>query len=448
MTQPRERALETGVETGLGTAPSLPPSPPRILPLAALMTAHAVSLTGNMLMLIALPLYVLNKTGSASATGLAGVFVTLPVVVGGLLGGVLVDRFGYRRSSVVADLTSGLVIAVVPLLGHSVGLPFGVLLALVFVSGLLDAPGQNARSSLLPEAAAAGNVPIERAIGWFEAAERGARLAGAPLAGVLVLAFGALNVLAVDAVTFVVSAGLVLCLVPRRFDPLGEQDVELEAEVAGYWTQLRQGLAFAAREPLLRAVVLVVVVTNLFDSAFSSVLLPVYAQRQLGGAVDFGLLVGVMGGGALAGSLLFGAIGHRLPRRGTFIVAFTLAGGPFYFALAAGLPFHLLLVLKLLAGFCAGAVNPIIGIIELERIPVRMRARVFGLINAGCWAAMPIGSLFAGVAVDRIGLTRTLLIVGTGYLIATLSPLRGGAWRTMDAPAPALPERAGGTSRP
>ena len=180
--------------------------------------------------------------------------------------------------------------------------------------------------------------------------------------------------------------------------------------------------------------VLVVVVTNLFDSAFSSVLLPVYAQRELGGAVDFGLLVGVMGGGALLGSLLFGAIGHRLPRRSTFIVAFTLAGGPFYFALAAGVPFHLLVVLKFLAGFCAGAVNPIIGIVELERIPLGMRARVFGLINAGCWAAMPIGALVSGFAVDRFGLTGTLIAVGTGYLIATLSPLRGGPWGTMDQP--------------
>jgi MFS family permease len=414
---------------------SLPDPGRRTLPLVALIGAHAISLTGNMLMLISLPLYVLKLTGSASATGVAGVFVTVPVVLGGLLGGVLVDRFGYRRSSIVADLTSGVVIAVAPLLAHTVGLSLGGLLALVFLSGLLDSPGQNARTSLLPEVAEAANVPVERAIGWFEAAERGARLAGAPLAGLLVVGFGALNVLILDAATFLISAGLLAGFVARPSQSRREPSDQQKRLVSGYWGELRQGLSFTARQPLLRAVVLLVVVTNLFDTASSAVLLPVYAQRELGGAVAFGLLVGAMGGGALAGSLLYGAIGHRLPRRATFVIAFTLAGGPVFFALAAGLPLSALLVVKALAGFCAGAVNPIIGVVMLERIPVGLRARVFGLVNAGCWAAMPIGSLLAGVAVDHIGLTRTLLVVGSAYLLATLRPALGGPWRAMDRPA-------------
>ena len=52
-----------------------------------------------MLTLIALPLYVLAETGSAAMTGVTGFFATLPVIIGGPFGGVLVDRFGYRRSA-------------------------------------------------------------------------------------------------------------------------------------------------------------------------------------------------------------------------------------------------------------------------------------------------------------------------------------------------------------
>jgi MFS family permease len=166
------------------------------------------------------------------------------------------------------------------------------------------------------------------------------------------------------------------------------------------------------------------------------VLLPVYAQRELGGAVAFGLLVGAMGGGALVGSLVFGVIGHRLPRRLTFVVAFTLAGGPIFFALAAGLPLQVLVVLKLLAGFCAGAINPLLAVVMLERIPSGLRARVFGLINAGCWAGMPVGALLGGLAIDHLGMTTTLLIVGVSYLFATLTPVRGGPWRLMEPGQP------------
>lgn len=82
--------------------------------LYALYLAHTVSLTGNMITIIALPLYVLGRTGSASATGFAGVVATLPIVLGDLFGGTIVDRFGYRRASVLTDLAGGSLIVLVP----------------------------------------------------------------------------------------------------------------------------------------------------------------------------------------------------------------------------------------------------------------------------------------------------------------------------------------------
>ncbi|MEH0844232.1 MFS transporter [Micromonospora sp. CPCC 205711] len=423
------------------------PGPRRRGPLTGLLVGHAVSLTGNMLTLIALPLYVLAETGSPAATGLTGAFATAPVVLGGALGGVLVDRIGYRRSSVLADLVSCGTVAAVPLLDATVGLPFWALLGLVFVSGLLDTPGQTARTALLPEAASAAGIPIERAIGWFEATERGARLLGAPVAGLLVAAIGALPVLAVDAATFAVSALAVALLVPRSLRPA---DTAVE-ESAGYWRDLAAGLRFLTREPLLRAMVLLILVTNCFDAAKSSVLLPVVADRELGGPTAFGLLVGAMGGGALVGSLLFSAVGHRLPRRATLVTAFAVAGGPPFWALAAAPPLPVVVAIFAVAGFAAGAINPLIGAIELERVPAHMRARVYGVIGAGCWAAMPLGALGAGLAADRYGTTATLVTVGACYLLVVLTPLLGGPWRTMRRPAaapPRQPEPAPATTGP
>ncbi|MFG1673443.1 MFS transporter [Micromonospora sp. NPDC049282] len=410
-------------------------------PLAGLLIGHAVSLTGNVLTLIALPLYVLAETGSPAATGLAGAFATAPVVLGGAFGGVLVDRIGYRRSSVLADVVSGVTVAAVPLLHATVGLPFPALLALVFVSGLLDTPGQTARTALLPEAAAAAGVPIERAIGWAEATSRGARMIGAPVAGLLVGVLGALPVLAVDAATFAVSALAVTLLVPRGLRPSTEDGEEGEAEAGGYWRQFAAGLRFLVREPLLRAMVLLVLVTNLFDAAKSNVLLPVVADRELGGPAAFGLLVGVMGGGALIGSLVFSAIGHRLPRRATFVTAYAICGAPPLWALAAAPPLPVVVAVVAVAGLAAGALNPLMGAVELERVPASMRARVYGVIGAGAWAAMPVGALGAGLAADRFGTTSTLVTMGACYLLVVLTPLLGGPWRTMRRPAPVARQR-------
>jgi MFS family permease len=412
--------------------------------LYALYLAHTVSLTGNMITIIALPLYVLGRTGSASATGFAGVVATLPIVLGDLFGGTVVDRFGYRRASVLTDLAGGSLIVLAPTLHVTVGIPLGAIFAIIFTATLLDAPGQTARRAMLPEVAGQAGVPLERAVGWMEACERGARLVGAPVAGVLVVTVGGLQAMFVDSASFLVSA----LLVARLVRVAGQVVVDDVPEPEGYWKGLRAGFAFVLRDRLMRAIVAIVVITNLFDAANSTVLQPVYAERELGGAVALGLMVGVTGGGAFVGSLLFGVIGHRLPRRLTLIVAFTLAGAPAYLALAAGLPFGALLVVKVLAGFCAGAVNPILGAVQLERIPPNMRARAFGLINAGCWAGMPLGSLIAGFAVEHWGLRPTLITVGIGYLVMTLQPARGGIWRELDRPVPLVEDQSSAELEP
>jgi hypothetical protein len=62
-------------------------------------------------------------------------------------------------------------------------------------------------------------------------------------------------------------------------------------------------------------------------------------------------------------------------------------------------------------------------------------------MGAGAWAAMPIGALVAGVTVEHLGLTPTLLVLGSAYLLVVLSPLLGGPWRHMERP-----ERSAGSA--
>jgi MFS family permease len=403
----------------------------RRVPLTGLLAAHAVSLTGNMITFIALPLYVLDTTGSPSLTGVAAFFAVLPVVVGGALGGVLVDRAGYRRTSIVTDLIGGATILAVPVLAATVGLPFWALMLLIFATGLFDTPGRSARSSLLPEIAESARVPLERAVGTFEALERGARLVGGPVAGLLVAALGPVNTLVVNAATFAVSALLVAWLVPKSADA---RDGSPHTESTSYWNEFSEGLAFLWRQPLLRAITVLLVVTNFFDAAWTTVILPVFADRHLGGSVALGLLVAAMGGGALVGSLMFGVVGHRMPRRALFVVSFLLCGGPRMLVFAAEPPLWLCLLTVAVAGLAAGSINPIIGTVQLERTPPGMRARVFGCMGAGAWAAMPIGALVAGVVVEYLGLTPTLLVLGSAYVLVVLSPLLGGPWRHMERP--------------
>ncbi len=401
------------------------PTAHRHVPIYALFAANAISMTGNVLTLIAIPWFVLQTTGSAFQTGITGFFSILPVVAAAFLGGGLVDRLGYKRASIIADITSGIAIAMIPLLSLTVGLAFWQLLVLVFIGNLLDAPGTTAREALIPELAELAGMRLERASAWIQAIERGARLLGAPLAGLLIAAFNPSNVLWIDAATFFVSAALIAAAVPRA--AVKEQI----AKSSKYLGELLDGLKFIRRDRLILALVLTVMVTNFLDAPGGSVVLPVFVTQQAGTALDLGLMFAALGGGSLVGAIVFGAIGHRLPRRATFIVMFVIVGLRF-FVLAAFPSFQVILITMVIAGIAAGPLNPIMGTIQYERIPADMRGRVFGTITAGSFLAMPFGILIAGFTLEQIGIQWVLIALGACYLVTTLSLLVNPAIHEMD----------------
>ncbi len=408
--------------------------------LRALLAVQVVSRTGNVVTTVAVPFAVLARGGSATDVGIAAFAATVPIVLGGPFGGALVERVGFVRSSVASDLVSGATLLAMPILAWTVGLPFWALLALVFVSGLFDLPGESARRVLLPGLARSAGVPLERAVGHFEASQRLSVLIGAPLGGVLVAAAGPMAALVCTAVAFSTAALLAAVLVrPAGDDAAGDDAAGASADAAptsGYWRDIAEGFRFCVRDPFFRLVIALVLITNLLDAARSTTLLPLYAADTLGGAQALGFVTGTFGGAAFLGSVAFGYVAHRVPRRITFVVCFVLAGGPSLLVPALGLGLPWMLAASALSGLAAGALNPILGAVELERIPVHMRARVFGLLGAGSWAGIPLGGLLAGFAAEGVGVQATFGAVVVLYTVVTLAPLTGGAWRLMERPAP------------
>lgn len=395
------------------------------VPLLALFTANAISLVGNMFAALAIPWFVLQTTGSATQMGITGFFNVLPIVLAGLLGGALIDRLGYKRTSILADLASGVTVLLIPALYLTVGLPFWALMILVFLGALLDAPGSTARSALVPELAELAGMPIERATSVNQVIERSSRLVGAPLAGFLIAVMGTANVLWLDAASFFISALLVgvLIVVPRLQLP--------ETASGKYFDELLDGLKFLVRDRLILAIVVTVMLTNFLDSAYGNVVRPIYVNQVFGSAFALGLIIAANGGGAVLGALIFGWIGPRLPRYAIFVSMFILTGFRF-FVMAVYPPLWVILLTTFIFSIGAGPLNPIIDAVEYERIPPNMRGRVFGTITAGAWAAMPLSVLAAGVLTEKFGVQLMLIGIGLIYLATTLSMAFIPAMREMD----------------
>ncbi|MGH2818371.1 MAG: MFS transporter [Actinomycetota bacterium] len=388
----------------------------RKTPLRMLLSANAISNSGNKMALVAIPWFVLQTTGSATRTAIAGSFLFLPVVISGFFGGPIIDRLGFKRMSVLADIASGASVALIPLLHSTVGLAFWQLVPLVFLGALLDAPGGTARSSLIADTAELAGTRLERAVSAEDAIERGSGLIGAPVAGVLIGVVGASNVLWVDAATFLVSAVLVGLFVHAR----SHRDVS--RDVPSYFSDLKEGLSYIHESRALLLVILTITVTNFVDGAIGSVVLPVYVNDRFGDAFSLGAILGVFGAGAFAGAIAYGAFGGRYSRRLIFVVGFVIVGlHPWMLAVFP--PLVVVLIFMAIAGFAVGPINSIVGAVELERVPGRLRGRVLGASVATAWMALPLGVLAGGYLIDGIGLRSALIVLGGLYVGATGSLL-------------------------
>jgi len=406
----------------------------RRAPLYALFLADAISVSGNIVALVAIPWFVLQETGSPAFTGLAGFFTFLPVVFAAFLGGVVVDRLGFRTTSVVADLASAAAVAAIPALHFTVGLELWQLFALVFLGALLDAPGATARRALLPDLVELARMPMERATSISQAIRQGSFLVGGPVGGVLVASIGAPHTLWVDAASFLASAALIGMLAPVAVSAARE-------EKTGYFADLAEGLRFVWRDRLIRAVVLTVLVTNFLDAPLSPVILPVLVDEEFGNAEYLGLLLGVFGGAVVLGAAAFAVIGHRLPRRQTFVIAFFLTGLP-YLALAATPALAPTILLVTAFGLTAAPLNPILATVAYERIPVALRGRVLGTATAAAFSAIPLGILAGGLIIEAIGVGPTLLAIGLGYLAVTGYGFFNPAFHEMDKHVGGMPDWA------
>jgi MFS family permease len=399
--------------------------------LLALWSSNGISALGSAMTSVAIPWFILQTTGSPALTGLVATAMTLGGVLSGVLAGPLIDRFGFKRSSVLTDVASAFLVAAIPLLYAAQALPFWLILILVFVITCMQGPGDAARYALMPGLAHRAGRTIERVNGVDRVIAKATLLVGPIVGGVLIAVLGPQNVLLVDAVTFAASGVLVAMFVhPRSHDEGAAEPAETGRS---YRADLLVGLRFVFSNGLLLSMVAVISVANALDGSLITVVLPVYARDVWGSPTSFGALVSAVGAGALVGAAVFGAIGHRMPRRLTFLVAGAVGALLLYGGLALTPPLGLMLVLALLGALVAGPIVPLIFTVVQTITPAEVYGRVFGALQSLSQALAPFVIAIVGFVIEGAGLVRTIVALGVVYLVVTLGMLFNPALRRLDA---------------
>ena len=346
--------------------------------------------------------------------------------------GPVLDRWGMRRSW-LAGVLVGLVATVALVVLHRAdALPGWALLALTAVRAAADEPGRVAAFGLLPRLAAGAGGTLERANATLRAMSAVATIAGPVVAGALVATAGTVAPLLVDAAAGV-AAVVLLAALGRLPGHSGEPVPDAVVDRSRYRDGLREALRYLRGNRVLRALVVVTALFATLDSGLVTIGLTSYADRLLGDPAWYGGLAAAFGAGALVGTVVFGLIGHRLPRRAVYLTGYlTLATVVALLPWCPGPATALLLVA--VAGVLISPVD-LIYMQELqERVPPRMFGTVAGTATTVVSAPGPAGVSLLTWALATGDVHGTFVVLGAVYALAALPllvarPLRalGGA---------------------
>lgn len=128
--------------------------------------------------------------------------------------------------------------------------------------------------------------------------------------------------------------------------------------------------------------------------------------------------------------LIFGVIGHRLPRRLTFGIGYAIGGALRFWILLFSF-FPLIVGWSIIAGLAISVVNPLGDTVLQQRTPPNMLARTYGTFGALILVAVPLGTFVSGFVTLWLDLYPTLALMGTLYLLSTLSLLFNPALKEM-----------------
>ena len=262
-----------------------------------------VSASGTWMQSVAQGWLVLQLTGSGTAVGLVTAAQFVPMLLGGVYGGVIADRFDKRRILFVSQSILGVAAGLLALVTLTGVVQVWMVFACALLTGcgtVIDNPTRQAFVSEL-----VGPERVANAVALNSAMFNAARIVGPALAGLLILVAGTGVCFLYNALSYVAVLFSLTRMRPeelQRGKPTGRGK-----------GQVRAGLRYAWATPELRSTILLVAIVGTFALNFT-VLTPLLVEFTFdAGPGTLGLLTSAMGGGSLVGALVAAARAKPTP---------------------------------------------------------------------------------------------------------------------------------------
>jgi MFS family permease len=359
-----------------------------------LWIGQTASAIGDGLTGVALTFAVLGLRGSAADLGFSMAAFMVPRVAFMLVGGVWADRLPRRLIMVASDVVraAAQVTLATAMFGGWASLP--VFIAVAAVSGAASAFFQPAVIGLIPQTISAGRLQAGNAL--LNLSQSTAFMLGPIASGLLVALIGSGWIFAIDALSFGVSAAFLLTLaIPAA--PVAERQSFL-ADLAEGWHEV------TARRWLVASLA-AFAFGNLAFAAFFT-LGPLVVERHLGGAGDWGILMGTFGLGGLTG----GAMALRWKPSRPLVASFAvLLAAPFtLLAVSFAPPLPVFAAVLAVMAIAISLTNTFWHTTLQQQVPPQSISRVSSYDWMVSLLIFPIGASVAGPLADAVGPELTL----------------------------------------
>lgn len=391
-----------------------------------------ISLFGNALIRFALPLYILDQSGSAALFGAVSAASFLPMIVMSLVGGIIADRVNKQRIMVFLDfLTCALLMAFLLLTGRvdTVALVVVVLMGLYAIQGAYSPAVQASIPLLLPPSEILRGNAIINLVNSFSG------LLGPVVGGMLYGLYGLTPIVAICCGCFFASAVMELAIrIPHIQQPTGGSMLgRIKADVA-------KSAHFVAREaPIMLRAFGIVFAFNVTYSALLMIALPVLITQTLNmGSELYGITQGAVAFGALVGGVMAGVMAKKITMRSSHHVLGLCAACLVFMVivLAADAPAMVAYVVITAASWLAMALATFFSVQALAYVqtetPPEIVGKVISMALAISMCAQPIGQALYGLLFERMVGREWMIVLGSAVASMVIAWLSRRTFSQMD----------------
>ena len=391
---------------------------------------QAISLLGDYVAYVTMPLFVVHLTGRGLDLGLTAAAETLPTLLFGFTAGVFLDRFKIKPILIGSDLLRAAAFVLLAFGAASESaLPWMVFLA-AFVVGSLATFFNSGLEAVLPSIIPEDHLVMVNS--HLALARTTAFALGPALGGILISVGGGFTVaFLANAATFVASAVLLMGIRPRERTHIDQGEP--------FWQSFRAGIVFLFNHPQLRWITLGAAVTNLVFAPLEA-LLPLYVPKYLGANftppsfLEFlfadealvGLFIGLQA--AVGSALIF--VGPRIAKKAhlgrMFALGLLMFGSGFILMVMSGSFWGFIP-----AGLGSGGVgfaNIAIVTMRQRLAPPEMLGRVIAASRTISWSLIPLGAAIGGALADAVGLTPVYIVGAGGVIVTAFAVMRTDVW--------------------